>query len=88
MSSGQAQGEDEHTNIYSMVAVYFNKLTGEKPCNGETTEEIVQQHVHAPVFRLPPCPSVILSGLDNVQRLRRVAIRRQPCRMFWVSCKY
>jgi serine/threonine protein kinase len=29
-------------------------LTGEKPYRGGTLEEIVQQHLHAPVPRLPP----------------------------------
>jgi serine/threonine-protein kinase PpkA len=55
MSPEQALGEDEdeRTDIYSMGAVFFNMLTGEKPFRGETLEEIVQQHLHAPVPRLP-----------------------------------
>ncbi len=33
MSPKQAlgEGEDEHTDIYSMKAIFFNVLTGEKP---------------------------------------------------------
>ncbi len=56
MSPEQALGdaEDERTDIYSMGAVFFNMLTGEKPYRGATLEEIVQQHLHAPVPRLPP----------------------------------
>ncbi len=56
MSPEQALGdkEDERTDIYSMGAVFFNMLTGEKPFKGSTLEEIVQQHLHAPVPRLPP----------------------------------
>jgi serine/threonine-protein kinase PpkA len=56
MSPEQALGEaeDERTDIYSMGAVFFNMLTGEKPYQGETLEQIVQQHLHAPVPQLPP----------------------------------
>lgn len=55
MSPEQAIGEmeDERTDIYSMGAVFFNMLTGEKPYQGETLEKIVQQHLHAPVPKLP-----------------------------------
>jgi serine/threonine protein kinase len=55
MSPEQALGdlEDESTDIYSMGAVFFNMLTGEKPYTGETLEAIVQQHLHAPVPKLP-----------------------------------
>ena len=55
MSPEQALGdiEDESTDIYSMGAVFFNMLTGEKPYKGESLEEIVQQHLHAPVPKLP-----------------------------------
>lgn len=55
MSPEQALGEveDESTDIYSMGAVFYNMLTGEKPYKGETLEQIVQQHLHAPVPQLP-----------------------------------
>jgi serine/threonine protein kinase len=55
MSPEQALGdaEDESTDIYSMGAVFFNMLTGEKPYQGESLEAIVQQHLHAPVPKLP-----------------------------------
>jgi len=55
MSPEQALGEEEgeSTDIYSMGAVFYNMLTGEKPYQGETLEQIVQQHLHAPVPRLP-----------------------------------
>lgn len=56
MSPEQALGEDEDeaTDIYSMGAVFFNMLTGEKPYRGDTLEEIVRQHLYAPVPKLPP----------------------------------
>jgi class 3 adenylate cyclase len=55
MSPEQAlgEGEDEATDIYSMGAVFFNMLTGEKPYQGDTLEEIVRQHLYAPVPKLP-----------------------------------
>lgn len=55
MSPEQALGEeeDEHTDIYSMGAVFFNMLTGTKPYTGNTIEEIVQQHLHKAVPKLP-----------------------------------
>jgi class 3 adenylate cyclase len=55
MSPEQALGEveDELTDIYSMGAVFFNTLTGEKPYLGNTHDEILQQHLHAPVPKLP-----------------------------------
>ena len=55
MSPEQIRGdnEDEHTDIYSMGAVFFNMLTGEKPYVGKTLEEVLQQHQQAPVPKLP-----------------------------------
>ncbi len=55
MSPEQALGEaeNESTDIYSMGAVFFNMLTGEKPYQGETLKEIIRQHLHAPVPQLP-----------------------------------
>jgi class 3 adenylate cyclase len=56
MSPEQALGENEdaRTDIYSMGAVFFYMLTGEKPYLGDTLEEIVQQHLLSPVPALPP----------------------------------
>jgi class 3 adenylate cyclase len=55
MSPEQALGdaEDSLTDIYSMGAVFYNTLTGEKPYLGNTLDEILQQHLHAPVPKLP-----------------------------------
>ena len=55
MSPEQALGdeEDESTDIYSMGAVFFNALTGEKPYPGNTLDEVLQKHLHAPVPKLP-----------------------------------
>ncbi len=55
MSPEQALGEaeDERTDIYSMGGVFYNMLTGDKPYQGETLEVIVQQHLRAPIPKLP-----------------------------------
>lgn len=55
MSPEQALGEeeDERTDIYSLGGVFYNMLTGEKPFQGATLDEIVQQHLHAPIPKLP-----------------------------------
>ncbi len=68
MSPEQALGdtEDESTDIYSMGAVFFNMLTGEKPYKGESLEEIVQQHLHAPVPKLPTGHRHLQSILDRM----------------------
>jgi class 3 adenylate cyclase len=55
MSPEQALGEeeDESTDIYSMGAVFFNALTGEKPYPGKTLDEVLQKQIHAAVPKLP-----------------------------------
>ncbi len=68
MSPEQALGEDEEerTDIYSMGAVFFNMLTGEKPYQGKSLEEIVQQHLRAPVPTLPPRYSHLQKLLERM----------------------
>ncbi|MDO8925301.1 MAG: serine/threonine-protein kinase [Sideroxyarcus sp.] len=68
MSPEQALGEteDESTDIYSMGAVFYNMLTGEKPYRGETLEMIVYQHLHAPVPKLPSCYRHLQFFLDRM----------------------
>ncbi len=68
MSPEQALGEaeDERTDVYSMGAVLFNMLTGEKPYRGDTLEAIVHQHVHAPVPALPECYRDLQPLLDRM----------------------
>jgi serine/threonine-protein kinase PpkA len=68
MSPEQALGdtEDESTDIYSMGAVFFNMLTGEKPYQGSSLESIVQQHLHAPVPKLPKCYRHLQFFLDRM----------------------
>ncbi|MDD5059141.1 MAG: protein kinase [Sideroxydans sp.] len=82
MSPEQALGEmeDARTDIYSMGAVFFYMLTGEKPYQGDTLEEIVQQHLLSPVPSLPPCYAhlqPLLEGMmakDKEQRYSAAAL--------------
>ncbi len=81
MSPEQALGEeeDERTDMYSMGAVFFNMLTGEKPYQGETLEEIVQHHLHSPVPRLPARfrhLQFILDGMMAKDRGRRFSAQQ------------
>jgi class 3 adenylate cyclase len=68
MSPEQALGkdEDERTDVYSMGAVLFNMLTGEKPYGGDTLEAIVDQHLYAPVPALPGCYKDLQPLLDRM----------------------
>ncbi|MCB0036996.1 MAG: protein kinase, partial [Anaerolineales bacterium] len=69
MAPEQAQGLplNAQTDVYQMGVVLFHMLTGRPPFNGETTESILYQHVHADVPLLidldgtipPRCDSVI-----------------------------
>jgi eukaryotic-like serine/threonine-protein kinase len=55
MSPEQALGEelDARSDLYSLGVIYFELLTGKKPYTGQSAIEILQQHVYAPVPRLP-----------------------------------
>ena len=55
MSPEQAMGEDEdaRSDVYSLGALFFLMLTGDVPYSGSSLEKILQQHVSAPVPKLP-----------------------------------
>ena len=76
MSPEQAIGEeeDERTDIYSMGAVFFNMLTGQKPYMADTLEGIAQQHLHADIPQLPPRLArwqPLLAGMMEKDQARR-----------------
>ncbi len=55
MSPEQALGEplDSRSDFYSLGIMFYEMLTGRKPYTGGTAMEVLQQHVNAPLPRLP-----------------------------------
>ncbi|HEY4872902.1 MAG TPA: protein kinase [Steroidobacteraceae bacterium] len=55
MSPEQAMGEelDARSDLYSLGIIYFELLTGKRPYAGQSAIEVLEQHVNAPVPRLP-----------------------------------
>jgi serine/threonine-protein kinase PpkA len=55
MSPEQAQGlpVDRRSDLYSLGVMLYEMLVQHKPFHGATAMDILQQHVQAPVPRLP-----------------------------------
>jgi DNA-binding NarL/FixJ family response regulator/predicted Ser/Thr protein kinase len=56
MSPEQALGEqlDARSDFYSLGIMFYEMLTGRKAYTGGSAMEVLQQHVNAPLPRLPP----------------------------------
>jgi DNA-binding response OmpR family regulator len=55
MSPEQALGEelDARSDLYSLGVIYYELLTGKRPYTGKSAMEVLEQHVNAPLPKLP-----------------------------------
>jgi serine/threonine protein kinase len=44
---------DGGSDLYSLGAILYEMLTGEKPYHGDTVSALIFQHMHAPIPELP-----------------------------------
>jgi len=68
ISPEQAQGQrvDARTDLYSLGVMFYEMLTGQRPYNGKTAMEIMEQHANAPVPRLPENVTLQQALLDRL----------------------
>jgi eukaryotic-like serine/threonine-protein kinase len=68
MSPEQALGDtlDARTDLYSLGIIFYEMLTGRKPYTGTSAIEVLQQHVNAPLPRLPKALEHLQSLLDGL----------------------
>ncbi|MBE0627618.1 MAG: protein kinase [Burkholderiales bacterium] len=73
ISPEQASGKPatERSDIYSLGIIFYEMLMNRRPFDGSTIVELISQHVHAPVPRLP-------AALDDYQGLLDDMLAKDP----------
>jgi eukaryotic-like serine/threonine-protein kinase len=68
ISPEQSQGfkVDARTDLYSLGVMFYEMLTGQRPYNGKSAMEIMEQHATAPVPQLPENVALQQALLDRL----------------------
>ncbi len=72
ISPEQAQGQrvDARTDLYSLGVMFYEMLTGQRPYSGKSALDIMEQHAHAPVPRLPENVALQQALVDRLMAKR------------------
>jgi serine/threonine protein kinase len=81
MAPEQARGgpTDGHCDVYGLGVVAYHALTGQPPFVGETSVEILVQHLNRPLPALAPrCPDAPAPLVRLVERMLRKSFAERP----------